>query len=218
MFTKITEQRFKNYISEERSRFKGTLYGSLSDLKKDLLSKFESAIAEGPEESIQRVITDNPYLINYVFPDTGHHGVWVFPKRMIRSQQANGTPGLIPDYLVVAKNSLGYTWQIVELKRRDTQFSNANGKSFSSAGQKSIVQAATYITDFSQYIETIRSNVGIQEIIQPQNIIIVIGDSRMETQEQKARRSEFEHLAPRVKVSTYDRIRRGLENDLRFKP
>lgn len=57
-------------------------------------------------------------------------------------------------------------------------------------------------TELGIHIETVRNNVGIAEIIQRENVIVLIGDSWAETQERVARRAEFEQLAPRVKIVT----------------
>lgn len=212
-----TDEDVERYFAEQENLFRGAHYGSGRGLRAALVGEFEAALAEGPEEAIQRILTANPYLLQYAMPNTGHHGVWVFPKRMIRTQQADKTPGLIPDYLVAASNSLGFTWHIIEIKRHDTQFASPNGKSLSAAGLKAVVQTATYLTHFLQYIETVRNNVGVEEIIQPANVIVLIGDSATETEEQTARRAEFEQLAPRMKIVTYDRIRKGLRSDVRFR-
>jgi hypothetical protein len=211
-----SEEDVERYFAEQAALFTGAHYGSIRNVEAALVVELQNALDDGPEESIQRVLTANPYLFQYAMPNTGHHGVWVFPKRMIRTQQADKTPGLIPDYLVAASSSLGFTWHIVEIKRRDTQFASPNGKSLSAAGLKAVVQSATYLSHFHQYIETVRNNVGIAEIIQPENVIVLIGDSSTETQEQVARRAEFEQLAPRVKIVTYDRIIRGLRSDTHF--
>lgn len=212
-----SEEDVERYFADQAALFTEAHYGTINNIKAPLNIELQKALDDGPEESIQRVLTANPYLLQYAMPNTGHHGVWVFPKRMIRTQQVDRTPGLIPDYLVAASNSLGYTWHIIEIKRRDTQFASSNGRSLSSAGLKAVVQSATYLTHFHQYIETVRNNVGVSEIIQPENVIVLIGDSSTETPEQAARRAEFEQIAPKVKTVTYDRIVRGLRSDTRFR-
>ena len=41
-------------------------------------------------------------------PDVRHSRIRLYPKPMIRPPGADGTPGLIPDYLVATRSSLGY--------------------------------------------------------------------------------------------------------------
>ncbi len=127
----LTPEYFAKFHEEQKALFPGSLYGSLSDLTTGLADEFETALRAGPEEAIQSFISAKPYLLQYAIPTSGHHGVWVFPKSMIRTKKVDGTPGLIPDYLLVAANSLGYTWHIIELKRWDTQFANKKGDSLS---------------------------------------------------------------------------------------
>jgi hypothetical protein len=213
--TQMTPEYLAKRREEEKVLFPGSLYGSPPSLDRSLLTEFETALHAGSEEAIQRFLSANPYALHYAIPSSGHHGVWAFPKRMIRAQRIDGTPGLIPDFLVVSANSLGYTWHIIELKRWDTQFANIKGNSLSQSGIKAIVQCATYVAHFNDYIETVRSNIGVQEVIQPENVIVIIGDSTTETNAQKIRRDEFQKLAPRMEIITYDRLRRGLANDLR---
>ncbi len=94
-------------IAQQRAKFPGSQYGDQRLLRAGLDEEFETAIA-GSEEAIQKILTANPYLLQYVIPNSGHHGTWVFPKKTIRTQKVDGTPGLIPDYLIVPKSSLGY--------------------------------------------------------------------------------------------------------------
>ncbi len=170
---------------------------------------------DGSEEAIQRIITENPYLLQYVTPNTGHHGIWVFPKRMIRTQKTDGTPGLIPDFLVAAKNSMGYTWHIVELKRASVQFAKPSGTSYTRDGADGIAQCAKYRAHFTDYIETVRNNIGIPDAVMPESVTLLIGDGASETDTQRNCRAEFDRLGPAMFVVSYDRIRRGLASDIK---
>jgi len=201
-------------IAEQRAKFPGSEYGDARFLRAGLDEELEVALA-GSEETIQRFLTANPYLLQYVIQNSGHHGTWIFPKKTIRTKKVDGTPGLIPDYLVATKSSLGYYWHIVELKLASVQFAKASGKSYSRDGTEGIAQCATYLSHFTNYIETVRSNIGVAEVITPKNVILLIGDGTTETDAQRVCRSEYCDLAPRMIVASYDRIRRGLERDIR---
>jgi hypothetical protein len=205
------------HIEKRKAKFPGARYGDLRMLQRGLMEELEAAFAEDSEEALQRLFTANPYLLQYVIPQSGHHGTWAFPKQMIRPKAASGPPGLIPDFLVVTSGSLGYKWQIVELKKSSVQFAKPSGKSFSRDAADGIAQCATYRAHFMNYIETVRSNVGVGEVIVPDNVILVIGDARCETPEQRVCRSEFDSLGASMKVASYDRIRRGLANDLGYR-
>jgi hypothetical protein len=203
-------------IAEWAGKFPGSHYADVRFLHPTLREEFEVALQAGREEAIQKLLTANPYLLQYVTPNTGHHGIWVFPKRQIRTQRVDGTPGLIPDYLVAAKNSLGYTWHIVELKLATVQFAKPSGESYTRDAADGIAQCAKYRAHFADYIETVRSNIGIPDAITPESVILLIGDGLTETDKQRTCRSEFDRLGPSMSVVSYDRIRRGLANDLRF--
>ncbi len=67
----------------------------------------------------------------------------------------------------------------------------------------------------SDYIENVRDNIGVTEVIQPKNVILLMGDSRTETGAQTKIRKEHHAIAKRIEVISYDRLRSGLANDLR---
>jgi hypothetical protein len=199
---------------EHADCFPGALLGGLPDRKQEALEELLTALDAKSEEAIQKVLTAHPYLIQYAVWNSGHHGTWVFPKQMIRMRAADGTPGLIPDFLIVTKSSLGYFWYIVELKRFDMQFANAAGDAFSPEGGRAVGQCPSYIQHFQNYIDLVRSNIRIPDVIQPRNAILLMGDSETETDAQQQFRSNFVRSNPSIEVVSYRRILAGLESDL----
>lgn len=208
-----TAMRTQEDIKQSAAKFPGSHYGELANLTREKWEQFEKALVNDNEEGIQSALTDCPYLMQYVIRTSGHHGTWVFPKQMIRTKRTDATPGLIPDFLIATQNSLGFSWHIVELKRPSVQFSNAAGNGYSTVGHKGIAQCAAYASHFREYIETIRSNIGVEEIIPPKSVVLVIGDSTKETSNQRICRSNFDGIAKNVEIVTYDRIVRGLAYD-----
>lgn len=130
----------EKWFAELRGYFPGARFASIRDVSRATYDGLLDALDEGGEEPIQRFLTENPYVIQYAIPESGHHGVWVFPKQTIKPSAQNGTAGLIPDYLVASRSSLGFFWHVVELKRFDRQFGNRSGDNFSSDGGRGIVQ------------------------------------------------------------------------------
>lgn len=213
-FKLSTPEDIERFYKEQEASFPGALYGKRHDMPRDLVAHFDASLATGSEEAMQKLLTRYPYLLQYAFRTTGHHGTWAYPKRWIRTNQVTGTPGLIPDFIAAMQNSLGYSWQIIELKRPDIQFANMKGDGLSTEGHKAIAQCGEYVTHFAEYIENVRTNVGEQRIRQPDGVTIVIGDSRHETDAQRRVRANFQALAPNIAIATYDRLRRGLVNDI----
>jgi hypothetical protein len=197
--------------------FVGANFGCRIDVSPAVLEDFRVALSEGREEAIQKVVTANPWLIQYAV-SSGHHGIWAYPKPTIKPPGADGTPGLIPDYLVATRTSLDYSWYIVELKRFDVQFGNSDGSGLSPEGHKAIAQCQAYLTHFQDYIETVRNNVRITELIQPSGAVLLIGNSQAESENQRRRRAEFVRNSPKIDVVSYDRIVKGLEADLGLRP
>jgi hypothetical protein len=202
-------------IAEQAALFPGSRYGDPRTLKRGLMREFEGALAVGSEEAIQQLLTENPYLLQYITPNSGHHGTWVFPKQTIGVHAPDGTRGLIPDFLVVARNSLGFKWHIVELKRATVQFSNAKGDGYSGDGNKGIAQCLKYRAHFTDYVDAVRSFIRVPDLIVPESVILLIGDSLHETEAQRKCRAEFDRGTSDMSIASYDRIRRGLANDQR---
>ncbi len=217
LFKASTEIDFKAVRNEWAEEFPGSLFGCIRDLRPTTIKELSVALAYGSEEAIQKVLTANPYLIQYAVDCSGHHGIWVFPKPMIKPPGADGSQGLIPDYLVVTRSSLGYFWHVVELKRFDVQFARRDGRGFSQDGNKAVVQCNVYLAHFQNYIDAIRSNIRINELIQPRGAIILIGNSAIENEEQRACRANFVGGTSSIQVVTYQRIIQSLESDMAFR-
>jgi hypothetical protein len=211
---KITKIDIEKRRKELSDQFPGARFGSIWDICPEAMETFRSALSVGSEEAIQRALTNNPYLIQYAIPHSGHHGIWVFPKPMIKPPTLTRSPGLIPDYLVVTRSSLGYFWHIVEIKRYDIQFASSDGRSYSRDGQRAIAQCNRYLVHFQDYIEAVRANIRIGDLIQPQGAILLIGNSEAESEEQRQCRANFVRTTPKIDVVSYQRILGSLQSDL----
>jgi hypothetical protein len=204
------EKLRKEWVGE----FVGACFGCPWDVNRAAADALRGALADGSEDAIQKVLNANPYLIQYAIDGSGHHGIWAFPKPMIRPWGSDGTRGLIPDYLIATRSSLGYVWHVVELKRFKVQFAAPDGRSYSRDGHKAIQQCNGYLAHFQDYIDTIRGNVRIDELIQPKGAIILIGDSATESEVQRDSRANFVRNTPKIEVVSYRRILGALESDL----
>ncbi len=213
----ITPEYLAKLRTELVAQFPGARFGWPADAKTAALDELLRALSDGREEAIQETLTAHPYAIQYAVDYSGHHGIWAFPKQMIKPSAADGTSGLIPDYLIVTRSSLGYFWYIIELKRFDAQFANADGTGYSKEGHKALAQCNAYLAHFRDYIDTVRSNVRIPELIQPEGVILLIGDSEKESEAQRQCREDFVRSNPKINVVSYRRIIRGLESDLRVR-
>ena len=207
----------EEYRQELEGFFPGAKFGALWDVNAASADQFDLALTDGREEAIQIFLTQNPYFIQYAVKTSGHHGIWVFPKAMIRPRGMDGTAGLIPDYLVCTRSSLGFFWHVVEIKRYGVQFSNAAGDGYSQDGHKAIAQCANYLSHMSEYIESVRSNIRVPDLITPVGAIILIGNSSTETEAQKSCRANFVKQSPKIEVVSYERIRQSLASDLEFR-
>jgi hypothetical protein len=207
-----TPEDRERWFAEMRGYFLGARFGTRRDISRATYDGLRRALEEGGEEPIQRFLTANPYVIQYAIPDSGHHGVWVFPKQMIKPSAQNGTAGLIPDYLIASRSSLGFFWHVVELKRFDRQFASRRGDNFSADGGRGIVQCQTYLGHFNNYIDAVRTNIQAPDLVQPKGAILLIGDSDTESVRQNEVRANFENR--RISIVSYRRLIGGPANDL----
>lgn len=190
-------------------------FGSPLDLRQEMASDLDRALGAGSEEAIQECLTQHPYMIQYAIPNSGHHGTWAFPKQMVKPRGTDGSPGMIPDFLVATASSLGYKWWVVELKRFDHQFANIKGDALSPEGNRAVVQCSHYLRHMQDYIDAVRSQIRLGELIQPQGSVIIMGDSTTETSAQRRCRGDFDATHPRMEVVSYQRLRKGIAADLR---
>jgi hypothetical protein len=209
--TETPEDR-ERWLAELRAYFPGAHFGTIRDIRRATYDGLRNALEAGGEEQIQRFLTANPYVIQYAIPDFGHHGVCAFPKQTIKPSARNGTAGLIPDYLVASRSSLGFFWHVVELKRFDRQFGNGRGDNFSTDGGRGVVQCQKYLKHFNNYIDAVRANIQAPDLVQPRGAILLIGDSEAESIEQNKSRANFE--SQRISIVSYRRLIGGLANDL----
>lgn len=204
-----------DYIDKLRAEFPTARFGWGGDLPDMLPADLETALAAGREEPIQSLLTQQPYVLQYAMPSSGHHGIWLFPKQMIKPNGADGSAGLIPDFLAVSRSSLGYYWHVVELKQAAVQFANVAGTALSTEANKGVVQCARYLTHFEDYIDAVRSSIRIDELIRPSGAILLIGDAASENDAQRRVRADFNRVSREILIVSYDRLRRGLANDVR---
>jgi len=213
-FAALTVVDLETRRKELAEQFLGANFGCLRDVNSAVLEDLSATLSDGREETIQKVLSANPYLIQYAVDQSGHHGIWVYPKPMIKPPGADGTPGLIPDYLVATLSSLGYFWHVVELKRFDMQFANSDGSGLSTEGHKAVAQCQGYLAHFQDYIDTVRNNIRIPELIQPSGAILLIGNSLAENERQRQCRANFVRTTPKINVVSYQRIVEHLKSDL----
>nr|WP_314433955.1 hypothetical protein [uncultured Brevundimonas sp.] len=217
---KIIQLNDDAYWAERRiamaEEFPGSRIGLRMDLTPEAVDDFEDALLAGSEEAIHQVLAEHPYLLQYATPRSGHHGLWAYSKQVIRTRSVDGAPGLIPDFLIVTRSSLGDFWHVVELKRFDEQFSDARGTGYSSAGHKALAQCAGYLAHFREYIEAIRVNAGVSKLTQPTGAIILMGDSETETDQQTRNRSNFVRASSTIDVVTYRRLLWGARSEVGF--
>lgn len=204
----------EEFEAELVAQFPTAHLGLLWHLTPTTLAEFESALEQASEERIQEVLTRHPYLVQYALKHSGHHGVWVFPKATIRPPGLDGSKGLIPDYLVASRSSLGYYWHAVELKRADHLFSNRRGDGLSSEGHKAVAQCGRYLAHFSDYVDSVRTNVSVQEFTQPRGAVLLMGRAQDESDAQRQCRADFDRANPNIDVVSYDRILHGMRRDL----
>lgn len=132
---------------------------------------------------------------------------------MIKMAAADGSKGMIPDFLVASKSSLGYFWHIVEIKRFQDQFSNKRGDGLSPVGNKALTQCNKYLGHVSDYIDAVRSNIKVVDFVAPVRCVLLMGNSLNETDAQRICRANYDRQNPSIDVVSYHRLIGGLQLD-----
>lgn len=94
------------------------------------------------------------------------------------------------------------------------QFANKSGTGFSTMANLAITQCQGYLAHFSDYIDIVRANIHVPDLIQPNGVVLLIGEGAIETDAQRQVRANFVRTNKAIDIVSYDRIRYGLRHDV----
>jgi hypothetical protein len=189
------------------------------DAKPEHLEELLTAMNDGQEEAIHQVLAAYPFLLKFLFESTGHHGVWVKSKPQIAMPSFNGGSGKIPDFLVCAKNSDGFRWAVVELKRPSHNICNSDADGLSTQANKGITQLMQYLSYIEEHQSSIRDLLAVPELRSPLKGLLLIGSSE-ETEADDRKRIMKRIWNSRLKdieIISYSRLAGRIQQELEFK-
>ncbi|WP_265563799.1 Shedu anti-phage system protein SduA domain-containing protein [Sphingomicrobium arenosum] len=206
------EKHARKYRDECKKLIPIANFGDAGDISSQMLDSFETAVESDREQLIHEAFEAHPYALQYAIDQSGHHGTWLISKQMIRTSIKGQSSGLIPDFLAFTRSSLGLFAWVVELKRPSMNFCKINGTP-SANGSNALTQLNNYSDHIANFIETVRSNSGLENLRAPIGKLLLMGRSSSETVAQTHGRRLFNKPFEQQIVS-YDRIIHGISFDL----
>lgn len=182
----------------------------------DVLRKLYKLVKSGASErEIDKLLRSNPVVFGLAsrFFHAGHHGCWVFPQVKIKSASLNGSPGLVPDYLIAAKSSDGLTWWVVELKGPGEKlYKEVGGRIVETpALQQGLAQLQEYISWCDANASSLRELLGLKDFIRPRGVLII---GRAKEMRRDVRRTEKKRYSNRsstdITIRTWDALLRDI--------
>lgn len=213
---------------EKASKSKLPMLENLADdyeLTKAKRNEFKKLLEKASSENeLHKFLENNPaffipLLKNY---SNGHHGTWVFSKQQIKHKIQGLSKGLIPDFLVIGKNSDGYTVYIIELKKSNENLFTKNTAEevyMTTEFNKGLCQLFSYMRHVSDYREEVRKIFQVENILQPEGILIMGRQSEMDDRNKSEMKYSIRNvLSQNIQVNTYDTILNHLDRIIDFLP
>jgi hypothetical protein len=188
-----------------------------SRLTSTQVDNFEALMSGEPgENKIHSFLAKNPAIFTAFLSihNTGHHGSWVLSKQMIKPKMP-ATRGLIPDFIIVGKNSDGYEPWIVELKSRCTKMfvkNSANEVYLSPELNKGVCQLVEYLHYAAEYKDLLCNILKTSEVRLPKGVIL-IGNQEETLNDEAKRNLKYKMgqiMSSQLQIRTYDSILRVL--------
>jgi hypothetical protein len=185
------------------------------------LNEFETLLDENAQETaLDNFLRKNPSVFIHCLRDfnTAHHGAWVISQQNIRPSLQNNQKGLIPDYILGGRSSLGFTWFVVELKGANHQMLTESKKSLylNSVANRAIGQVIEYIDYCASAQSFLRDSLKLTDFREPKGLIIMGRETEFNNNE---RREKFKaawnrYLGHKIEIRTYDVILRSLRSEV----
>lgn len=144
--------------------------------------------------------------------NTGHHGITAVPEAHIKNCIKGFGNGLIPDWLLMGKNSDGQQYYFVELKSPSMKIfvKKGNGICFSADCNKALNQLLSYISFAERNQSYFRDAYKFNDFENPKGLL-VIGNRKDLTDEFLQQKRDWNKLfSGKIKVVTWNRILESL--------
>lgn len=180
---------------------------------KEMVRLIESNVSES---KIDAYITKNPSLLMFLLSNysTGHHGVWVIPKKVIKTKIHPQDRGHIPDFIVAGKSSDGIEWFVIELKGpSENIFTEKKGQIyFSSVANQGINQLIQYLNTCDEDQAHLRDRHKLKAFKNPRGILVIGNITEFNNNEEKQRlKNSWNRTLGRVRITTFDAMKRYLK-------
>ena len=166
------------------------------------------------EQEINNVIKANyDLLVSFLdIFNTGHHGITAVPEVQIKNHIKGFENGLIPDWLLMGKNSDGHQYYFVELKSPSMKIfvKKGNRVCLSADCNKGLNQLLSYISFAERNQSYFRDAYKFSDFENPKGLL-VIGNKKDLTDEFSQQKRDWNKLmSGKITIVTWDRILESL--------
>lgn len=206
------DESIRESIWHRRSLFPNNYLHLLEYKKLDFdeeADKFHQVIYESQnEQQIQHYIKANRkwYIPGSIFLDYnfGHHDAYLFPEQELGNEY-------VVDYMLIGKNSDGYSIILVEFEKANTQYCRTIDNMESESVRKGLTQIKDWQRWMSQFREYFLRNVGLGRLgidIPIYRFFYYLVVSRRDFMDDRALeiRSQAMYDMHNVKIVTFDRL------------
>lgn len=190
-------------------------------LREEEVIKLKSLIEQCKNErEINNVIKAHSDLL-VAFLDifnTGHHGITAVPEAQIKNHIKGFGNGLIPDWLLMGKNSDGQQYYFTELKSPSMKIFVKKGTRvcFSEDCNRALNQLLAYISFAERNQSYFRDAYKFNDFENPSGLL-VIGNRKDLTEEfSQQKRAWNKLMSGKIKIVTWDRILESLLSKWNF--
>lgn len=202
----------REFIWHKTSMFPNN-YLHLSEYKKldfdEEADEFHQVIYSAQnEQQIQQYIKLNRkwFIPGSIFLDYnfGHHDAYLFPEQKLGNEYAT-------DYMLLGKNSDGYSVVLVEFEKANTQYCRTDSNMEMESVKKGLTQIKDWQRWMSQYKEYFMNNIGLTQLgvrIPIYRFFYYLVVSRRDLMDENALeiRSQDMYDLHNVKIVTFDRL------------
>lgn len=174
----------------------------------DHLRGLIEAIRSNNEPTIQKYLSENPFLLKFLLPTTGNHGFWVKPEPAISNRDFEDTPGKKPDFLVCAQNSNGFQWFVIELKLPGDSLFRLDAGGLSGKCSKSLTQLMSYMAYIDEHQSALRDTLKVPTLRGPVKGCLVMGtrEEVYESTKSQEMKRIWNVFLDRIEIISYNRI------------
>jgi hypothetical protein len=127
---------------------------------------------------------------------------------------AQRVPGLVPDFIIGGRSSLGFQWMVVELKGADENVFSKNGRdiSLSRTASRGVCQLLEYIDFCAKSQANIRDSLNLTDFREPTGLLVVGTQAESSDPRKRDLKAAWNRAKGSLQIRSYNAFLRACEN------